>query len=86
MWNVAPQADPAGAETAAEADTWRAMALQGADKAALLGPLENAIKEAKTETARKHREDYCPCDDCVQRFKLDRSGNSDRRLIRRSCR
>jgi glyoxylase-like metal-dependent hydrolase (beta-lactamase superfamily II) len=32
--------------------------LQGADKAALLGPLENAIKEAKTETARKHREDY----------------------------
>ena len=33
-------------------------ALQGADKAALLGPLEKAIKEAKTETARKHREDY----------------------------
>jgi glyoxylase-like metal-dependent hydrolase (beta-lactamase superfamily II) len=33
-------------------------ALQGADKAALLGPLEKAIKDAKTETARKHREDY----------------------------
>jgi len=33
-------------------------ALQGADKAAFLGPLEKAIKEAKTETARKHREDY----------------------------
>jgi glyoxylase-like metal-dependent hydrolase (beta-lactamase superfamily II) len=33
-------------------------ALQGADKAAVLGPLEKAIKEAKTETARKHREEY----------------------------
>jgi len=33
-------------------------ALQGADKAAFLGPLEKAVKEAKTETARKHREDY----------------------------
>src|SRR5260370_11268697 len=33
-------------------------ALQGADKAAFLGPLEQAVKEAKTETARKHREDY----------------------------
>jgi glyoxylase-like metal-dependent hydrolase (beta-lactamase superfamily II) len=33
-------------------------ALQGADKAAVLGPLEKAVKEAKTETARKHREDY----------------------------
>ncbi len=31
-------------------------ALQGADKAAFLGPIEKAIKEAKTETARKHRE------------------------------
>src|SRR2546429_1578947 len=30
--------------------------LQGADKAAFLGPIEKAIKEAKTETARKHRE------------------------------
>ncbi len=33
-------------------------ALQGADKAAFLSPLEKSIKEAKTETARKHREDY----------------------------
>ena len=33
-------------------------ALQGADKAAFLGPLEKAVKEAKTETARRHREDY----------------------------
>jgi cyclase len=33
-------------------------ALQGADKAAFLGPLEKAVKEAKTETARKHREEY----------------------------
>src|SRR6266478_6385504 len=31
-------------------------ALQGADKAAFLGAIEKAIKEAKTETARKHRE------------------------------
>src|SRR5260370_27051751 len=31
-------------------------ALQGADKAVFLGPIEKAIKEAKTETARKHRE------------------------------
>lgn len=33
-------------------------AMQGADKAVALAPLEKAIKEAKTETARKHREDY----------------------------
>jgi len=33
-------------------------AMQGADKAAFLSPLEKAVKEAKTETARKHREDY----------------------------
>jgi glyoxylase-like metal-dependent hydrolase (beta-lactamase superfamily II) len=33
-------------------------AIQGADKAAFLGPFEKAVKEAKTETARKHREDY----------------------------
>ncbi len=33
-------------------------ALQGADKAAFLGPLEKAVKEAKTETARKRREEY----------------------------
>ena len=33
-------------------------ALQGADKAAFLGPLEKAVKEAKTETARKHHEGY----------------------------
>jgi glyoxylase-like metal-dependent hydrolase (beta-lactamase superfamily II) len=32
--------------------------MQGADKAVALAPLEKAIKEAKTETARKHREDY----------------------------
>lgn len=32
--------------------------MQGADKAVVLAPLEKAIKEAKTETARKHREDY----------------------------
>src|SRR6266849_3876152 len=32
--------------------------MQGADKAAFLGPLEKAVKEAKTETARKHHEDY----------------------------
>ena len=32
--------------------------LQGADKAAILAPLEKAVKDAKTETARKHREDY----------------------------
>src|SRR5437879_5297856 len=32
--------------------------LQGADKAAFVGPLEKAVKEAKTETARKHHEDY----------------------------
>src|SRR6266853_4380413 len=31
-------------------------ALQGADKAAFLGPIEKTIKEAKTEAARKHRE------------------------------
>jgi glyoxylase-like metal-dependent hydrolase (beta-lactamase superfamily II) len=31
-------------------------ALQGVDKAAVLGPIEKAIREAKTETARKHRE------------------------------
>src|SRR5437899_11427919 len=30
--------------------------LQGADKAAFLGPIEKTIKEAKTEAARKHRE------------------------------
>jgi glyoxylase-like metal-dependent hydrolase (beta-lactamase superfamily II) len=30
----------------------------GADKVAFLGPLEKAIKDAKTETARRHREDY----------------------------
>src|SRR5258706_8688507 len=33
-------------------------AMQDADKTAFLGPLEKAVKEAKTETARKHREDY----------------------------
>jgi glyoxylase-like metal-dependent hydrolase (beta-lactamase superfamily II) len=33
-------------------------AMQGADKATFLGPLEKTMKEAKTETARKHREDY----------------------------
>jgi cyclase len=33
-------------------------AMQGADKAAFLSPLEKAVKEAKTETGRKHREDY----------------------------
>jgi cyclase len=33
-------------------------AMQGADRAAFLSPLEKAIKDAKTETARKHREDY----------------------------
>jgi cyclase len=33
-------------------------AMQGADKAAFLSPFEKAIKEAKTETARKHREEY----------------------------
>jgi cyclase len=33
-------------------------AMQGADKAAFLGSLEKAVKDAKTETARKHREDY----------------------------
>src|SRR5580704_12440484 len=32
--------------------------MQGADKVAFLGPLEKAIKDAKTETARRHREDY----------------------------
>ena len=32
--------------------------MQGADKAVFLSPLEKAVKEAKTETARKHREDY----------------------------
>jgi cyclase len=31
-------------------------AIQGADKAAFLGPLEKAVKEAKTDAARKHRE------------------------------
>jgi cyclase len=33
-------------------------AMQGADRAALLSPLEKAVKDAKTEAARKHREDY----------------------------
>jgi len=33
-------------------------AMQGADKAAFLGPLEKVVKEAKTETARKHRQEY----------------------------
>src|SRR5882724_2425716 len=33
-------------------------AMQGADKAVFLSPLEKTIKEAKTETARKRREDY----------------------------
>jgi cyclase len=33
-------------------------AMQGADKAAFLAPLEKRIQEAKTETARKRREDY----------------------------
>jgi cyclase len=33
-------------------------AMQGADKGVALAPLEKSIKEAKTETARKHREDY----------------------------
>src|SRR6267142_4721499 len=33
-------------------------AVQGADKTAFLGPLEKAVKEAKTETARKRREEY----------------------------
>src|SRR5260221_5262536 len=32
--------------------------MQGADEAVYLSALEKAIKEAKTETARKHREDY----------------------------
>src|SRR5580692_8254770 len=32
--------------------------MQSADKVAFLGPLEKAIKDAKTETARRHREDY----------------------------
>jgi len=32
--------------------------MQGADKVAFLGPLERALKDAKTETARRHREDY----------------------------
>src|SRR5260370_42661309 len=32
--------------------------MQGTDKAVFLGPVEKAIKEAKTETARKHREEY----------------------------
>src|SRR6202040_1751657 len=32
--------------------------MQGADKVAFLGPLEKAIKDAKTQTARRHREDY----------------------------
>src|SRR5438309_10746908 len=32
--------------------------MQGADKPAFLGPLEKAIKDAKMETARRHREDY----------------------------
>jgi glyoxylase-like metal-dependent hydrolase (beta-lactamase superfamily II) len=32
-------------------------ALQGADKAAALAPLERAIKDSKTELARKHREE-----------------------------
>jgi cyclase len=31
-------------------------AIQGADKAAFLGPLEKEVKEAKTDAARKHRE------------------------------
>lgn len=31
--------------------------MQGAEKAAVLAPLEKAIKEARTETARKHREE-----------------------------
>jgi cyclase len=33
-------------------------AMQGADRAAFLSPLEKAVKDAKTEAARKHREDY----------------------------
>src|SRR5258705_12427214 len=33
-------------------------AMQGADKAVFLSPLEKTIKEAKTETARKRREDF----------------------------
>jgi glyoxylase-like metal-dependent hydrolase (beta-lactamase superfamily II) len=33
-------------------------AMQGADKGSFLGPLEKAIKEATTETARKRRRDY----------------------------
>ena len=32
-------------------------AMQGADRAAFLSPLEKAVKDAKTEAARKHRED-----------------------------
>src|SRR4029077_1184003 len=32
--------------------------MQGADKVAFLGPLEKAIKDAKTETARRHRGDF----------------------------
>jgi cyclase len=33
-------------------------AMQGADRAAFLSPLEKAVKDAKTEAARKRREDY----------------------------
>jgi cyclase len=33
-------------------------AMQGADRAAFLSPLEKAVKDAKTEAARKHREGY----------------------------
>jgi glyoxylase-like metal-dependent hydrolase (beta-lactamase superfamily II) len=33
-------------------------AMQGADRAAFLSPLEKAVKDAKTDAARKHREGY----------------------------
>jgi len=38
--------------------SWRAMGRCRAPTRRLPGPLEKAVKEAKTETARKHREDY----------------------------
>jgi len=49
-------------------------AMQGADKAVFLSPLEKTIKEAKTETgAKTPRRLSCPCNECIQRFKFQYS-------------
>jgi len=62
-------------------------AMQGADKAVFLSPLEKTIKEAKTETARKTpRRLSCPCNEMYSTFQIPVFLPFQIiRLIRRSC-